>query len=127
MDIEDRLYKIEALLEKLLKLRRQTVVSPWLTADDAAEYLSINPSILRRKAKAGKIKFYRHPGTRKMWFHVQDLDAYVRGGCYENPKTNETECESEGEKEINKGAGQNLLFLYPKQGRVEMRNVREHR
>lgn len=105
--LEERLYRIEFLLEKLMKLRRQTIQSPWLTAEEAGEYLSMNPHVLRQKARAGKIKYYRHPGTRRMWFHVADLDAFVRR--FDNE-------EKRNEEKTGEGTGSDIFPLYPSAG-----------
>lgn len=116
--IEERLYRIEFLLESLIKLRRQTIQSPWLTADEAGEYLSMNPHVLRRKARQGKIRYYRNPGTRKMWFHVNDLNAYIRGFVDEEKWDDEEEKWDEeeekwDEEKVGARIRQSILTLYP--------------
>jgi excisionase family DNA binding protein len=51
--------------------------SPWLTTDQAADYLAYKPQRVVELARAGKID-HRKPGKAYM-FRVEWLDAYVEG------------------------------------------------
>jgi len=52
-------------------------INAWLTADEAAQYLRIEPRTLLGWARQGKVKAFALSGTkRKVWrFRHQDLDA----------------------------------------------------
>jgi len=63
--------------------------SPWMTTDEAADYLKIKPRTLQRWARVGKIKAYAFPGNRrKVWrFLRADLDtmlAHSQGAAEES-------------------------------------------
>ena len=50
--------------------------SPWMTTEQAAQYLKIHVDTLHRLAAQGKVK--RH-GTRRMYrFLKDDLDEYLK-------------------------------------------------
>ena len=52
--------------------------SPWLDTRQAAAYLGLRPSSLRTFRSLGKGPRYHRAGGA-VRYHVDDLDAYVRG------------------------------------------------
>lgn len=56
-----------------------TNVSPWLDTDAAARYLSASPKTLSVWRCQGKGPRYHVAGGRLVRYHVDDLDAFVRG------------------------------------------------
>jgi excisionase family DNA binding protein len=54
-----------------------TTVSPWLTADEAAEYLQVTRRTLDRYRTEGRIPAYR-VGPRAVRFKRADLDALAQ-------------------------------------------------
>lgn len=54
-------------------------VSPWLDTNGAARYLSASPKTLAIWRCQGKGPLYRTAGGRLVRYHVDDLDAFVRG------------------------------------------------
>jgi excisionase family DNA binding protein len=53
--------------------------SPWMTAEDAAAYLDVNPRTLLSWARQGRVKGHTLSGTKRhVWrFLVEDLDASI--------------------------------------------------
>lgn len=53
------------------------VLSPWLTANEAAAYLKVNPRTILQWAKQGKVRAFKLSGTERIvWrFQTSDLDA----------------------------------------------------
>lgn len=54
-----------------------TTVSPWLTADEAADYLQVTRRTLDRYRAEGLLPAYR-VGPRSVRFRAADLDALAR-------------------------------------------------
>lgn len=54
-----------------------TLTSPWLTADEAAEYLQVTRRTLDRYREAGLLAAYR-VGPRAVRFRAADLDALAQ-------------------------------------------------
>jgi excisionase family DNA binding protein len=51
----------------------------WMTTEEAADYLRVTPSTVRRWAREGRFPVYR-PDTRVARFRREDLDAYLASG-----------------------------------------------
>jgi excisionase family DNA binding protein len=53
--------------------------SPWLTANEAALYLRVEPRTILQWARLGKLKGFALSGTKRTtWrFRLEDLDAFV--------------------------------------------------
>lgn len=56
-----------------------TETRPWLTATEAAAYVRENLDTIRAAARAGTLRGYQRADGGPWRFHVDDLDAYVRG------------------------------------------------
>lgn len=52
--------------------------SPWLTLDEAADYLRVSPRTLERLLEAGRVRTST-VGRRRL-VHRDELDAYMRNG-----------------------------------------------
>ena len=53
---------------------------PWLSLEEAAEYLEVSTSTVYRWCEEGKLPFYKLAGTGRRRFKREDLDAlYQRG------------------------------------------------
>lgn len=54
----------------------------WLSLSDAAKYVGVNPSVVRKGIADGALKAYRRPGSKsshaKVFLNSSDLDAWVR-------------------------------------------------
>lgn len=59
------------------ELERQLEIDGWLTIEQAAEYLQLSVSTLRRAVKAGLVRASRAGGWRVYRFRRVDLDAYM--------------------------------------------------
>jgi hypothetical protein len=59
------------------EVQRAVPSSPWLTDDEAAAYVCKTPRWMRRQAEQRVIDF-AYSGRTRVW-HVDDLDAYLRG------------------------------------------------
>ena len=75
----------ESLLERLAELVAARINaptangrSPWLTAAQAADYLSCSVSRIRTLTLTGDLPHHRD-GSRPL-YHRDELDAYVRAG-----------------------------------------------
>lgn len=63
-----------------------TVAGAFLSLDDAAQYLSVNPRTIRRRIADGSLTAYRLSGTRGLRIKRADLDAAlvrVPSGAYD--------------------------------------------
>lgn len=54
-------------------------VRPWLDTEAAARYLTASPKTLAIWRSKGKGPRYHIVGQRLVRYHVDDLDAFVRG------------------------------------------------
>lgn len=55
------------------------IPTPWLTTEEAAEYLSSTGNTLRQWRSNGEGPKYCIVKSRLVRYHVNDLDAFVRG------------------------------------------------
>jgi hypothetical protein len=58
--------------------------SPYLRSAEAAEYLRITENALIKWRKSGKGPIYHQPsgpGTRPVYYRIEDLEAWVEGGA----------------------------------------------
>ena len=64
-------------MKKVLTLDAPSSRAPWMTAEQGAAYLGVDPRTLLSWARQGKVKAYKLSGTqRHVWrFLVEDLDA----------------------------------------------------
>lgn len=53
--------------------------SPWLDTEAAAAYLRASPNTLSQWRSQGRGPRYHVAGGRLVRYHVDDLDAFVRG------------------------------------------------
>lgn len=53
------------------------IQSPYLSYREAAEYCRVHPTTIWRAVKSGQLK--QSGRGRAVKFHVEDLDAYMRG------------------------------------------------
>lgn len=58
----------------------KTFTSPWMTTDQAADYLSVSGGTLRNWRSAGAGPNYRTVG-RIVRYHREDLDAFMTEGA----------------------------------------------
>ncbi|WP_380785642.1 helix-turn-helix domain-containing protein [Sphingomonas sp. R86521] len=54
--------------------------SPWFDSDAAAEYLSCTPGTLKTWRSRGEGPRYHVIQTKLVRYHIEALDAFVRGG-----------------------------------------------
>ena len=59
-------------------------VSPWLDTTAAARYLGREPGTLKGWRSKGEGPAYHVVSRQFIRYHVDDLDAFVRGGIREN-------------------------------------------
>ena len=55
----------------------RTMESPWLTRQEAAEYLGVTGRTISRYVADGLIKHHR-PGGKNLRIHRDDLDKFVK-------------------------------------------------
>lgn len=67
---------VEDVLRRVLDANRR---SPWLDSDAAAAYLSSTPGTLRVWRSLGTGPRYHIVHGKVVRYHVDDLDAFVRG------------------------------------------------
>jgi len=60
------------------KAKRREVESPWLTIDEAAGYLNLNPGTVRNWVSERRIPCVRRGGVVRL--HRHDLDLWLRAG-----------------------------------------------
>jgi excisionase family DNA binding protein len=53
----------------------------WLSTNDAAAYLGTSPAALRKRVELGEVAY--HKVGRRLWFRVDDLDAYMNQDRHE--------------------------------------------
>jgi excisionase family DNA binding protein len=59
----------------------ETLISPWLTLDEAAVYTRLSIATITRARKSGGLRGYKVQG-KKLWrFHVADLDQWLQKGA----------------------------------------------
>ena len=56
------------------KFAMETSNSPWLTSDEAASYLKIEPRTLVQWARSGKVKAHALSGTRRITWRFRTID-----------------------------------------------------
>lgn len=68
------------LVERLQSLADRTVPKEWLTTAEAAEYLNMDPSEVRRQSgdKDGEIPRYRFSGERGYRYYLPELREWGR-------------------------------------------------
>ena len=49
----------------------------YLTVKDAAQFLGVNPTTLRRWDKRGKLKTARHPINRYRLYRLKELEVFL--------------------------------------------------
>ena len=59
-------------------LQRQSIISPYYTADEAASYLKTTKKAVYNLVERRKLR--KLPGSRRLRFTKEDLDSYIRGG-----------------------------------------------
>ena len=77
--IEELVARVERLEEALATSATDEngpLRTPWLTRQQAAEYVPISPRQFDRLHKEGRIEAHR--GTGRPLFHIDELDAMVR-------------------------------------------------
>jgi excisionase family DNA binding protein len=52
--------------------------SPWMSKQEAADYLRISLPSLDRWMREGRVRFYKAGGQQSVRFHISDLDAVMR-------------------------------------------------
>jgi len=67
---------VEDALRRVLDTHKR---SPWLDTEAAAAYLGATPGTLRSWRSAGAGPRYRVMHEKLVRYHVEDLDAFVRG------------------------------------------------
>lgn len=68
--------QIEDALRRVLD-RQQ--LSPWFDSDAAAEYLTCTPGTLKTWRSTGQGPRYHIIHNKLVRYHIEDLDAFVRG------------------------------------------------
>ena len=68
-------------MQRVLTLNAPGSRAPWMTAEQSAAYLGVDPRTLLSWARQGKVKGYKLSGTqRHVWrFLIEDLDASIIG------------------------------------------------
>lgn len=67
---------IEDALRRVLDTHKR---SPWLDSEAAAEYLGCTPGTLKTWRSRGEGPRYNIIQSKLVRYHVEDLDAFVRG------------------------------------------------
>lgn len=67
---------IEDALRRVLDTHKR---SPWFDSDSAAEYLGCTPGTLKTWRSRGEGPRYNIIQSKLVRYHVEDLDAFVRG------------------------------------------------
>ncbi len=62
--------------------QRATLASPWLTVEEAADYLRVTPRWIRRKVSDRELVGHKVGKFRR--FRVEELDAFARAGRVES-------------------------------------------
>jgi excisionase family DNA binding protein len=68
----------ERVAAKLASLASPAPTSPWLTVDEAAEYLRTTPGAIRKRISRKQVKAHRPEGSRIL-LRREDLDALDLG------------------------------------------------
>jgi excisionase family DNA binding protein len=78
IDLDGLLEQLADLIAARANTRTTNSESPWLTADEAAEYLRCSVSRVRTLTLTGQLPHHRD--GRRPLYHRDELDAYVRAG-----------------------------------------------
>lgn len=70
------LVEVEDIVHRLIETHRY---SPWLDTEEAAKYLSRQPGTLKGWRSRGEGPPYRLVNHLLIRYHIDDLDAFVRG------------------------------------------------
>jgi hypothetical protein len=62
---------------------RRVTHSPFLTLEEAAQYLRVSPATLGDQAREGLVPHRKNPGARRLLFIPHELDACVNGAPLE--------------------------------------------
>lgn len=54
--------------------------TPWLTPEEAGAYIRLSPRTLERLRREGRGPRYEVSGAKKIVYHIDDLDAFIRQG-----------------------------------------------
>lgn len=57
----------------------RSAAGPFLDLDGAIARSTLSRSAILRAVRSGRLRVCRPPGTRRLIFDVEDLDAFVRG------------------------------------------------
>lgn len=60
-------------------MSEQTVETPWMTIDEAADYLRVAPRTVRSYVADGRLRYYRV--GRSLRFLEKDLERFVKKGA----------------------------------------------
>lgn len=78
------LSEVEEIVRKMLETQRY---SPWFDTEEAARYLRKEPNTLKVwRSKAQGPRFHT-VNDKFIRYHVDDLDAFVRGGSAKKPSS----------------------------------------
>ena len=71
---------VDAIARRVAQLlaEQNATRSPWMTAEQAAEYIAAPVSRVRKLTMTGELPHHRD--GRRVLYHRDDLDAYVRAG-----------------------------------------------
>ncbi|MBJ7437612.1 MAG: helix-turn-helix domain-containing protein [Sphingopyxis sp.] len=72
----DSIFEIEGALRRVLETHNQT---PWLDSEGAAAYLGCSAGTLKTWRSRGEGPRYHVIQNKLVRYHVDDLDAFVRG------------------------------------------------
>jgi hypothetical protein len=67
---------VEDAMRRVLDTHKR---SPWLDSDAAAEYLTCTPGTLKTWRSTGQGPRYHIIHNKLVRYHIEDLDAFVRG------------------------------------------------
>jgi excisionase family DNA binding protein len=67
---------VDALVEERLARFEPPPPEPWMTAKEAAVYLSTSVTAIRQKAQRGTVPAHKDEG--RWLFHREELDEYIR-------------------------------------------------
>lgn len=86
--MEDLNNKIIHILNEILECIKDCASSTkqWLPIEQAAKYLNLSPNTLYQYVSKHNIPFYKIPGSSKILFNREEIDAWIKGELSEEYK-----------------------------------------
>ena len=60
--------------------QQETVPKRWLTYEECAEYIRMEPSTIRTYVSEGRIPYCKIPNSNQVRFSIQDVDLWIAKG-----------------------------------------------